>query len=172
MGGQKDAWACSTQKDVEDWLCSGLVLLEPSEETYWSLRKYAETTSSEWWKQGDQKLIRDYFKEVLDKPVKLLNLTDAAFGKCLSSIPSILGDNLNLPLTIPAFVHKSSVQNECFSFITAKQLVEIDGSLVNTCQYHPLGPYWRDLFCEALLIIGSGTNATDVFCDDFLYYLE
>jgi len=168
--GQRDAWLCSNDRHLQDWLCSGLMLIKPSEETYQGLLKYAEQMDTKWWANGDQRLIHYYFKNVVRKPVKLLDLQEAAFGKCLGIVPNVLNETPGETWNMPAFVHKSSVHNECFYFIIAKQLREVDGRLVNICHYHPLGQYWRDLFCDALRVIGTKNAIADAFCDDFVWY--
>jgi len=105
--------------------------------------------------------------------VQLLPITEAAFGKCLSTIPSLFNHDsstLGSMWELPAYVHKSSTQNECFSFNLGPQLQVVEGTLVNICHFHPLGRYWRDLFCDALRIIGVETVETATFCDDFHWY--
>jgi len=168
--GQKDAWVCSNAKDVQDWLCSGIMLIRPDEKTYKGLLKYAEKKDVKWWENGDQRLIDHYFREVKGTPMKLFNLRDAAFGKCLGMIPNLFNETPGEIWNLPAFVHKSSVHDECFQFLIAKQLREIDGKLVNICHYHPLGQYWRNMFCEGMNILKTKTPITDAFCDDFLWY--
>eukprot|EP00419_Tripos_fusus_P009896 CAMPEP_0172667856 /NCGR_PEP_ID=MMETSP1074-20121228/8693_1 /TAXON_ID=2916 /ORGANISM="Ceratium fusus, Strain PA161109" /LENGTH=332 /DNA_ID=CAMNT_0013484425 /DNA_START=231 /DNA_END=1229 /DNA_ORIENTATION=+ len=169
--GQKDAWVCSANTSAQNWLCSGLMLIEPSEETYWGLLKYA-ATKKEWWKNGDQKLIDDYFREVRGDPVKLLDVTEAAFGKCLGRIPNLFRETPGEVWNMPAFVHKSSVHNECFYFLIAAQLREIQGHTVNICHFNPLGAAWRDAFCDGLRIGGVRTRVTRAYCNDALWYVH
>lgn len=168
--GQRDAWVCSNNDDVQNWLCSGLMLIEPSEETYQGLLEYAGRADTGWWDNGVQKLIHDYYEKVLGQPVQLLNITEAAFGKCLGVIPSLFHESIGTSWKIPAFVHRSSVKNECFYFVIADQLQEVKGTLVNICHYHPLGPYWRDIFCDGARMLGVKTDATEAFCDDVIWY--
>lgn len=170
--GQRDAWVCSDDKEIQNWLCSGFMLIEPSEDTYHQLIEYAERPDNRWWENGDQKLISDYFHYV-GQPVRLLPITEAAFGKCLSTIPSLFDNETSSMVSaweLPAYVHKSSTKNECFSFDMLQQLQLVEGTLVNICHYHPLGRYWRDLFCEAVQIIGVKTLNTNVYCDDYQWY--
>lgn len=172
MWGQRDAWVCSDRADIQNWLCSGLMLIEPSEDTYHQLMEYAERPGNRWWENGDQKLISDYFHEV-GQPFKLLPTTEAAFGKCLNKIPSLFDNETSSSGSmweLPAYVHKSSTKNECFTFNLGQQLQLLEGTLVNICHHHPLGRYWRDLFCDALQIIGAQTLDTTAFCDDYQWY--
>jgi len=170
--GQKDAWVCSNNTAVQDWLCSGLMLIRPDENVYRGILDYAARSDSKWWENGDQKLIDDYFRHIARKPVQLLDISEAAFGKCLNEIPSLIKDSKRLPWSIPAFVHKSSVTNECFYFLIEDQLREVKGTLVNVCHHHPLGAYWRDHFCEGISILGTKTEDTETFCDDGIWYRQ
>jgi len=170
MWGQRDAWVCSNDAHFQDWLCSGLMLIEPSEKVYQGLLEYAGTAQTKWWENGDQKLIGDYYRHIVGKPVQLLNLTEAAFGKCLGIVPNLYNETPGELWNLPAFVHKSSVHNECFYFLIAKQLRKVGGTMENTCHYHPLGSHWRDAFCDGLRLVGAKTDVTDAFCDDFLWY--
>lgn len=165
MWGQKDNWICDASDHQQNWLCSGLMLIEPSEDTYDGLTKYAAEGSNKWWTNGDQKLIRGYFEDVKRQPVQLLDTTVASFGRCLGKLPNVRYSSPG-PWNVPAFVHKSSVSNECFDFDVDAQMATIDGKVVNICTYHPLGPYWRDAFCDAMDIAGARTNETDAYCDD------
>jgi hypothetical protein len=167
--GQKDAWVCSSNTSAQNWLCSGLMLIEPSEETYQGMLKYA-ATKKDWWRNGDQKLIDEYFREVRGHPVKLLDVTEAAFGKCLGRIPNLFRETPGEVWNMPAFVHKSSVHNECFYFLIAAQLREIQGQTVNICHFNPLGAAWRDVFCDGLLMSRVTTDVTRSFCSDALWY--
>lgn len=169
--GQRDA-VCSNIDDSDDRLCSGLMLIEPSEDTYHGLLDYAADPANSLFNNGDQKLIHEYHKNVAGHPVQLLNLTEAAFGECLGTIPSLFQEASGSSWTIPAFVHKSSQGNECFNFLISEQLHEVEGTVVNVCHHHPLGPHWRDVFCDGLRILGVSTDATDAFCDDFTWYRD
>jgi len=169
--GQQDNWVCSKSNDksFQQWLCSGLMLIEPSEDTYRDILKYAATGDRQWWTNGDQKLIRNYFQFVKSTPVRLLSTSDASFGRCLGQTPGLPYPSPGQWDT-PAFVHKSSDGNECFDFDMAKQLKSINGIEVNICQYHPLGPYWRDLFCDAIRTVGVMDDTIVRFCNDFHWY--
>lgn len=170
--GQRDIEACATAEDAENRFSSGLMLIEPNEDTYQGLLDYAADSASEWFSNGDQKLIHDYYQKVVETPVQLLNFTEAAFGKCLGSIPSLFNQSVGSSWNIPAYVHKSSERNECFNFAVGEQLREVKGTLVNVCHHHPLGPYWRDNLCDGLRTLGVKTDATDTFCDDLTWYRD
>merc|ERR1712150_335861 len=120
-----------------------------------------------WWENGDQKLINDYFRHVVGRPVRLLDMSDAAFGKCLNhSLGSEPFFARTGPWYIPAFVHKSDETDACFYFDMRKQVANVKGTVVNVCHYHPLGPYWRSNFCDALNMVGVSTPQTAAFCND------
>jgi len=170
LWGQRDAWVCSNNDTLQNWLCSGLMLIEPNEDDYRGLLDYSEKSESKWWDNGDQRLILEYFRDIAGQPVQLLDISEAAFGKCLDMIPNPFNESMGSSWNIPAFVHKSSVHNECFYFIIAHQLREIEGTLVNVCHYHPLGPYWRDQFCDGLRVLGVKFDSTETFCNDHLWY--
>merc|ERR1712113_169158 len=100
----------------------------------------------------------------------MLETTDASFGRCLGRLRNIPYDSPG-PWNFPAFIHKSSESDECFDFNLEAQLATTTGGkVVNVCTYHPLGPYWRDLFCDTMDTIGEKTNTTQTFCDDFHWY--
>jgi len=167
--GQRDNWVCDAKESEQNWLCSGLMLIQPNEDTYRNLISYAELGDRNWWTNGDQKLIRNYFRDIVGKPVRLLQTSDASFGKCLGRTPSLAYPSPG-PWNIPTFVHKSSIYNECFEFLIGRQIKKINGTPVNICHYHPLGPHWRNLFCDAIRIVGVQTNATERFCNDAVWY--
>mmetsp|Transcript_113797 Transcript_113797/g.332409 ORF Transcript_113797/g.332409 Transcript_113797/m.332409 type:complete len:484 (+) Transcript_113797:73-1524(+) len=167
---QRDVWVCSATQGFQDWPCSGLMLIEPSEDTYQGLLQFARSTTIKWWVDGDQRLLQHYFQDVARTPMKLLDLADAAFGKCLGVIPNLFNETPGEIWNMPAYVHKSSVKNECFYFIIAKQLRQVEGRTVNICHYHHLGSYWRELFCQGLAEIRVKTPVTEAYCDDFLWH--
>jgi len=167
--GQRDNWVCNAQEDDQNWLCSGLLVIQPDEEIYQGMVRYAETGARQWYTNGDQKLIRNYFEYVKGTPVKLLSTADASFGKCIGHTPGIPYHSFG-PWNMPSFVHKSSVYNECFDHNPAVQLKKINGSTVNICHYHPLGPYWRNLFCEATNVAGVQTQLSAHYCNDIRWY--
>mmetsp|Transcript_105683 Transcript_105683/g.209984 ORF Transcript_105683/g.209984 Transcript_105683/m.209984 type:complete len:488 (+) Transcript_105683:66-1529(+) len=167
--GQRDNWVCGINEDQQNWLCSGLLLIQPNEEIYQGLVNYAQTGADQWYTNGDQKLIRNYFEFVKHTPVKLLSTADASFGKCVGHTPGIPYHSFG-PWNMPSFIHKSSIYNECFDHNPAVQLKKINGSTVNICHYHPLGPYWRNLFCEATNIAGVQTQLSASYCNDVRWY--
>lgn len=168
--GQRDDWECNAD-GKQDVLSGGLLLIAPSEQTFQGLQRYAEDGPHEWWAHGDQALIHGYFRDVVNRPVRFLDAVDASYGKCIGRMPSIPYDSPG-PWNVPAFVHRSSLHNECFYFDIASQKAEMNGKVVNMCNYHPLGPYWRDMFCDALKTIEAKTNDTEVFCDDYHWYTK
>jgi len=167
---QNDNWACEDSEREPNLLC--LMLVEPSQETYDGIVQYAagEGSLTEWWIHGDEKLISDYFKNIVFKPIHLLELGEASFGRCLGKSPNIPYEASDGPWNFPAFIHRSSLKNECFDFNLDAQLTTLDGKVVNFCTYHPVGPYWRDTFCNALDRIDIKTNDTQAYCDDFRWY--
>merc|ERR1712061_839090 len=50
------------------------------------------------------------------------------------------------------------------------QLYSVGSAVVNVCQYHPLGAYWRQLFCDASARIGLQLLELDAFCSDECWY--
>lgn len=173
--GQRDSHDCSAPKVVggEDRgrLNAGLLLIEPREETYQNLQRYAHTMALDWWKYGPGALVQDFFKFVLHTPVKLLDPSDAAFGMCLGKTQGLPYEEKG-PWNMSAFVHKSSLKNECFYLDRQAQLHEVDGKRLNVCHYHPLGTWWRSLFCSAINITEIHDPIATDFCDDRTWYSE
>mmetsp|Transcript_101555 Transcript_101555/g.263156 ORF Transcript_101555/g.263156 Transcript_101555/m.263156 type:complete len:444 (-) Transcript_101555:3-1334(-) len=171
--GQRDSHDCSAPLAVggEDRgrLNTGLLLIEPNEQTYHNLQQYAHTMALDWWKRGHEALIQDYFKYVVHTPVKLLDPSDATFGMCLGRTEGLPYEEKG-PWKMPAFVHKSSLKNECFYLDRQAQLQEVDGKRVNVCHYHPLGTWWRSLFCSAVNITEIHDPIAADFCDDSTWY--
>ena len=65
------------------------------------------------------------------------------------------------------------MQGCCFSFFVSSQLRVMRGELINICHHHPLAAYWRDRFCEAVLLVDLAEVWSDqvlLFCSDTLYY--
>mmetsp|Transcript_73175 Transcript_73175/g.205497 ORF Transcript_73175/g.205497 Transcript_73175/m.205497 type:complete len:92 (+) Transcript_73175:2-277(+) len=77
---------------------------------------------------------------------------------------------------MPAAVHRSSENNECFDFDLAAQRTSLAGRPVNICAHHPLGAYWRDLFCEAARAVQTRGVVVDLwaqvaeFCADTAWF--
>mmetsp|Transcript_991 Transcript_991/g.2572 ORF Transcript_991/g.2572 Transcript_991/m.2572 type:complete len:442 (-) Transcript_991:63-1388(-) len=170
---QRDSRDCASPEIMggEDLgkLSTGILLVEPSEDTYRSVLQYAEGSATDWWTRGHEGLIQDYFKYEVNQPVQFLEPSDAAFGMCLGSIPGLPYAERG-PWDMPAFVHMSSSENECFDFNMEAQLQIVDGELINVCHYHPLGTWWRSLFCGALNITQIVDPVASNFCDDHVWY--
>lgn len=116
------------EKQSDD-VCSGFLVLEPSEATYRNMVNYMGSQDSV--PGGDQQVIADYFANVRKTPVSLLNVSTASFGQCMGrAIPGNV---------LPAFAHKSEWSNSCFQL----------GASQETCQQVPLGQYWHNRFCKA-----------------------
>lgn len=168
--GQRDDPLCQfrEQKEKDEVLSSSILLLAPSKETFNGLHRFAEASPHNWWENDAQALIQGYFHQA-KQPIWLLDGTDAADGNCLGRMPGVPYSSPG-PWNLPAFVHRSSWRNECFDFDVGRQKVTRQGKIVNICHFHPLGSYWRDMFCDALRITKTGTNNTDVFCDDYYWH--
>jgi len=167
--GQRDNWVCDADEDKQNFLCSGLLLIQPDDEIYHGIVRYAETGDDAWYTNGDQKLIRNYFKFIRRTPIKLLSTSDASFGKCIGHTPGI-SYRSHGPWNMPTFIHKSSEYNECFDHNSKVQVKTINGSKVNICHYNPLGPYWRNLFCEATRVAGVISELSAAYCSNAKWY--
>lgn len=169
----RDTWECNMETSV---LCSALMLVEPSEETYNGLLQYAATLEK--LPQGDQQLIAQYFSEVAKTPPGRFEHLEASFGHCLGMVPGINATQIKKkwhfesPWRMPAYVHKSSTGNECFSFNVARQMRWADGVPYNVCHYNPLSNLWREGLCSAVRLLKSSTGAIDSYCDDAQWYAQ
>jgi hypothetical protein len=167
---QRDNWEC-TDAFRGNPTCSGIMLLEPNEDTFAGMMQYSSTLRSLYF--GDQALIEGYFRDILGTPVRLLDHVDAAFGHCIGrTLPGVSNRDMQSPVVkhiwdIPAFVHKSSRENECFGFNYTLQLVSNNGTTQNTCDNHPLGKWWRELFCDAASITEITSSSVFSVCNDF-----
>merc|ERR1711974_86035 len=119
--------------------------------------------------QGHEMLIQDYFKRVARRPVRLLDTSDVAFGACLGRTAGLPYEERGL-WNMPAFVHRSSTSNECFDLDRTAQQGTVDGVQVNVCHFHPLGAWWRSLFCSAVRILEIRESRAAEFCDDAAWY--
>lgn len=122
--------------------CSGLLVLEPSLDTYEGMVKFMSEKKSI--PGGDQEVVQNYFAEVMQEPVRLVSPSVASFGQCVGT--SIPGG------AVPAFVHKSEWENNCFQM----------GAKASQCS-SKLALTWRRHFCEALRKTGlhvTGEPAT------------
>jgi len=179
MWAQRDDWFCAGEQNA---MCSGIMLLFPSEDDYSGLLDYAGAMPSV--PKGDQQLIWEYFSRVKSHSVGFLSDADASFGRCLGKFKSPYtnpdGSQVGGVWSVPAFVHKSGgwkdendeYSNVCFSHVLSRQVyaVKSTGRKVNVCHYHPLGSYWRDLFCEATARIGVSIPEATAFCNDICWY--
>mmetsp|Transcript_120184 Transcript_120184/g.256483 ORF Transcript_120184/g.256483 Transcript_120184/m.256483 type:complete len:378 (+) Transcript_120184:154-1287(+) len=121
-------------KHQSEGVCSGFLLLEPSEKTYLDIIDYMGTLVSA--PGGDQQVIADFFETARQDPVRLLPVSTASFGMCIGR--GIPGGGL------PAFVHKSGWHNRCFQL----------GPQTESCKTNPLGSYWHKRFCLAAFDMG------------------
>merc|ERR1740121_1890108 len=126
-------------------LCSGMLVLEPSETTYQGLVRYLAGMASV--PKGDQQVVEEYFASEVGKPVQLLGVSTASFGQCIGrqAIPG--GD-------LPSFIHKSDMANSCFKVAAQPEL----------CRDSRLGQHWRRHFCEAAAEAGIGGSKVDKLC--------
>jgi hypothetical protein len=176
---QRDDWFCGLNQPS---VCSGIVLLEPNASDAKGLQQCADSGHCDI-RKGDQGVIEQYFEHVKERPIHMLSDVDASFGQCMGQAPSPLIDTDGRPFrgawSTPAFVHKSGgwgntnnneYVNVCFSHKIARQYYAIGNSTVNICHYHPLGPYWRNLFCEATAAAGLAEPEANAFCNDDCWY--
>jgi len=178
MWAQRDDWFCKLNVTK---VCSGIMLLYPNASDFKGMLQHAEVMDD--LSDGDQQLISSYFAVKRKKAVNLLGDLEAAFGQCLGKppVPYINADGSAVRglWNVPSFVHKSGgwgntndnlYSNVCFMPNITMQLYVVGGATLNVCQFHPLGPYWRRLFCDALAVIGVKMREFEVFCDDECWY--
>jgi len=156
-------------------VCSGIMVVEPSEKTYDDLMSFADNLTD--FPNGDQLVIDQYFREGRKEPIQMLPPWDADFGfmafghwksqqlegcgRCLAGrLPPAIS-NMNSSDLIPAFVHKADFTNQCF---------RLSKHLMRNCSLPVYGSYWRDNFCAATAKVGHvserlATNVT-AFCKD------
>jgi len=178
MWAQRDDWFCVGEQNA---MCSGIMLLFPDMDDYAGLLDYASRSITP---KGDQQLIWEYFSRVRSHAVGFLSDVDASFGQCLGKFKSPYTNpdrsQVKGVWNTPAFVHKSGgwkdengkYSNVCFSHVLSNQFYkeESTGRTINVCTYHPLGSYWRDLFCEATTRIGLGIPDATSFCTNLCWY--
>lgn len=179
MWAQRDDWFCKLN---QPGVSSGILVLEPNVEDFYGLMKYAEGLSD--LRDGDNQLINEYFTNVRHRPISLLSDVEAAYGQCMGRAPSPYlnpdGSTIWGQWNMPALVHKSGgwgnspnneYANACFTHNVSLQLYTVGSTTINVCQYHPLGIYWRSLFCEAAhQRIGIGVPEIAAYCDDGCWY--
>mmetsp|Transcript_86680 Transcript_86680/g.240371 ORF Transcript_86680/g.240371 Transcript_86680/m.240371 type:complete len:587 (-) Transcript_86680:65-1825(-) len=177
MYAQRDDWFCKLK---QPHVCSGLMLVFPNKDDYKGLLEYAETLPE--LPGGDQQLIAQYFEKT-NRPINLLSDLEASFGQCIGSAPTPYlnpdGERVWGVWSVPNFVHKSGgwgntnnneYNNVCFGINITLQRYVVGNTVVNACQFHALGPYWRDLFCDAASHMGIRIAEVAVFCDDRCWY--
>mmetsp|Transcript_183000 Transcript_183000/g.579954 ORF Transcript_183000/g.579954 Transcript_183000/m.579954 type:complete len:499 (+) Transcript_183000:133-1629(+) len=176
MWAQRDDWFCKLNVPL---VCSGLMLIFPSEKDFAGLQLHAR---SKLWEHGDQEAIADYFIEVRKRPIGFLADGEVAFGQCLGTAATPYLDGQERPVpgqwSTPAFVHKSGgytgqhdeFSNLCFSHQVWRQYYQQGQQIINVCQRHPLGPYYRELFCESVRFLGIRAAESDAYCDDGCWY--
>jgi len=179
MWAQRDDWFC---KMGQPGVCSGIMLLYPNASDFEGLLEYDERHPN--LDHGDQQLISDYFRIVRKAPINLLDDLEASFGQCLGKAKSPYrnsdGSGVHGVWSTPSFVHKSGgwgdtdnniYNNVCFQHNVTRQYYSVGGLVLNICHYHPLGAYWRNLFCEAAGIIQLHTiGHINTFCSDECWY--
>lgn len=160
---------CQGGEGAPGSLAGGVLLIQPNESIFEGLQRFAVTWAPDWQERGVDGLVQDYFAVVLGQPVRLLPAAEAAPGACLGSAPRLACGEEG-PFSMPAFVHRSSAENECFYFDRTAQIQHVNGSLVNVCHLHPLGVWWRSLFCAALSMTEFRDDVAEDFCDDDMWY--
>jgi hypothetical protein len=174
MWAQRDDWECGLNQGS---MCSGIMLLFPSESDYKGILQYANSSNADLSK-GDQKVIMDYFTTYTKRPISLLSDAEAAFGQCIGTAqsPYLEPDSSAVKglWNIPSFVHKSggwasrdsSFFNVCFQHNVSMQLFRVGSTTVNVCHFHPLGAFWRSRFCEGVAIMGLQQPSAAAYCSD------
>jgi len=178
MWAQRDDWFCKLNVTK---VCSGIMLLYPNTSDFTGMRQHAEVMHD--LHDGDQQLISSYFAVKRKKAINLLGDLEAAFGQCVGKPPAPYinkdGSKVWGIWNIPSFVHKSAgwgntndnlYSNVCFMPNVTMQLYAVGGAMLNMCQFHPLGPYWRGLFCDAIALMGVNLDEFAAFCDDECWY--
>eukprot|EP00419_Tripos_fusus_P017604 CAMPEP_0172750990 /NCGR_PEP_ID=MMETSP1074-20121228/150676_1 /TAXON_ID=2916 /ORGANISM="Ceratium fusus, Strain PA161109" /LENGTH=548 /DNA_ID=CAMNT_0013583219 /DNA_START=1 /DNA_END=1647 /DNA_ORIENTATION=+ len=177
MWAQRDDWFCKLN---QTGVCSGIMLAFPSVADFNGLLQYAKTKHS--LPGGDQQLIAEYFAKT-QRPIKLLSDLEASFGQCLGKAPTPYLNPDGTPVwgvwSIPSFVHKSGgwgntnnnvYNNVCFSINMIRQRYWVGKAVINICQFHPLGSYWRDLFCDAAAQLRLRLADVGSYCNDACWY--
>jgi hypothetical protein len=178
MWAQRDDWFCKLNQPK---VCSGIMLLRPNTSDFDGLMRLDAEHPA--WASGDQQLISTYFSRIRGDPIHLLSDLEASFGQCLGRAPTPYrnkdGTAVRGSWSTPSFVHKSggwgdtdnnAYNNVCFSHRMARQVYVKDGRAINVCHFHPLGAYWRSLFCEATELLGVKLLEVAAFCSDSCWY--
>lgn len=177
MWAQRDDWFCKLN---QTGVCSGIMLAFPNLADFNGLLQYARTKHS--LPGGDQQLISEYFART-NRPINLLSDLEASFGQCLGKAPTPYLNPDRTPVwgvwSVPSFVHKSGgwentnnniYNNVCFNINMTRQHYRVGKAVVNVCQFHPLGSYWRDLFCDAAAQMGLRLVDVGAYCNDACWY--
>jgi len=177
MWAQRDDWFCKLN---QTGVCSGIMLAFPNLADFNGLLQYARTKHS--LPGGDQQLISEYFART-NRPINLLSDLEASFGQCLGKAPTPYLNPDRTPVwgvwSVPSFVHKSGgwentnnnvYNNVCFSINMTRQHYRVGKTVVNVCQFHPLGSYWRDLYCDAAAQLRLRLVDVGAYCNDDCWY--
>jgi len=177
MWAQRDDWFCKLN---QTGVCSGIMLSFPNPADFNGLLQYAKTKNN--LPGGDQQLISEYFA-MTNRPINLLSDLEASFGQCLGKAPTPYLNPDRKPVwgvwSVPSFVHKSGgwgntnnnvYNNVCFSVNMTRQHYMIGKTVVNVCQFHPLGSYWRDLYCDAAAQLRLRLVDVGAYCNDDCWY--
>lgn len=162
---QGDGGSCGAQEGRLPG--NGIMRIDPSEAVYHHMMRFSASVPAEWWRSssGVSQYIAEYMQRMEGRPVRLLQESTASWTSCLGRIPGGVA-SAGGAWELPAYVRATSEDEACFHWDLAEQLAEVEGQMVNVCHFHPLGQYWRDLFCDAAGVVGSSTEAIEAFCDD------
>lgn len=175
MWAQRDDWLCELESKR---VSTGVFSFSPNLGDYYAMLDYSNTLKA--LPHGDQQLISMFFANT-SKRINLLSDVDAAFGQCLGKAPTPYRNEDGSAVlglwSLPAFAHKSGgwqggeagkYGNICFAIDMTLQRYVVHGSSMNMCHFHPLGPYWRQHFCQAAELLGLNVNVPEVeaYCED------
>lgn len=192
MWAQRDNSLCQWRQNV---ISSGVMLLYPDKDVWRGLVKRANELRKlpqvPDMSDGGFQMIIQYFTTVRKQSIDLLSDIDAGSSRCLGKFPTPFLNPDGHPVQgvwgIPAILTRSGgrhaghtqeahdrYENSCFGINITQQLYTNNGHqrlastsrrVQNICQYHPLGMYWRTLFCGAAEDAGLKLNTVREFCD-------
>jgi len=176
MWGGRHDWDC---KLSQPFLNSAILSLVPSQQDYDGLLALARRSPQ----LSVHQVIVQYFRD-LHRPISLLTDLEAGYGRCMNSgVPSPYiskeGKKVNGLWSTADYVHKSGGygtapdslhDNICFSHHVTPQKYYVGSTLLNICQFHPLGAHWRMLFCQAASRLSIRDLSVLSFCNDHCYY--